>query len=94
MTANSAPAVLKADHHWQRHVTMKGRGLKTLATGTVATLLLVAAMQWPQANSDVAPGPALSSSSEPQISLPFSYFPSEYRNNAQSGPAEEHISAY
>jgi hypothetical protein len=73
---------------------MKGRGLKTLATISAVIFLLLAAMQWPQGNSDVAAVTALSTSSQTQITVPFQYFPSEYRNNTQSGPAEEHIQAY
>jgi hypothetical protein len=94
MTTNSPEAALSHNDHSGRYVTTKRRGLKTLAIISGTALLLLALVEWPKANSDVAPPSVMPTSNQAQTSLPFKYFPSEYRNAAQSGAVEEHIQAY
>ena len=94
MTTNSPEAVLSHDHHSGRYVTTKTRSLKPLAIVSGIALLLLAAVQWPQAHSDVAPPSVMPTSDQAQTSLQFKYFPSDYRNAAQRGSVEEHIQAY
>ena len=94
MTTNSPEAVFSRDDHSGRSVPTSRRGLKTLAIVSGTALLLLALVEWPQANSDVAPPSVMPSSNQAQTSLQFRYFPSEYRNAAQSGSVEEHIQAY
>ena len=94
MTTNSPEAVLSLDDHSGRYVITKRRGLKTLAIVSGTALLLLALVEWPQANSDVAPASVMPTSNQAQTSLQFKYFPSDYRNAAQSKSLEEHIQAY
>jgi hypothetical protein len=94
MTTTSPVAIFSCDDHSGRYVTTTRRGLKTLAIVSGTALLLLALVEWPQANSDVAPSSVMPTSNQAQTPLQFKYFPSEYRNAAQGGPAEEHIQAY
>jgi hypothetical protein len=55
MSTNPPAAVLSRDDHSARYVITKRRGFKTLAIISGIALLLLAAVEWPQAHSDVAP---------------------------------------
>jgi hypothetical protein len=95
MTTNSPETVLSHNDHAGRYVTTKRRGVKTLAIVSGIALLLLTATYWPRGSSDAALAAPTPISDEPgTLVTPFRYFPSQFKNNAQSGPAEEHIQAY
>ena len=89
MTVKTSPAELDSE----RSVGTTRPRLKVFAIGSAIALLLLIAMQWPQASSDVtavtAPRP-----NEAETLSAFQYFPAQYRSSAQSGPPEEQIQAY
>jgi hypothetical protein len=80
--------------HLQQHIRTKRGFLATFATVSGITLLLLTAMYSASGSSDAALAVPAAISGEPDTSTAFRYFPSDYRNHAQSGPAEEHIQAY
>jgi hypothetical protein len=94
MTTNSPDALSIRNDHSGQYATTKRRGLKTLAIISGTALLMLALVEWPKANPDVATPSVMPTGNQAQPSLQFKYFPSEYRNAAQSGSVEEHIQAY